>query len=134
MRHFMALSSVLAILILQYSSVALVSSAGPPSGWKTLREAKFMAYSWNLFLVLAFDHSMSELGNMSTVRAPIWNLCLKHGKKAPYMSPIEPGKLYRQIFELFLPPLPPPSPVLIDSNVTEAPLPSAYWLLQKGVR
>ncbi|XP_047181452.1 glycerophosphodiester phosphodiesterase GDPDL3-like [Vigna umbellata] len=62
------------------------------------------------------------------------NLCLKHCKKAPYMSPIEPGKLYRQIFELFLPPLPPPSPVLIDSNVTEAPLPSAYWSLQKGLR
>jgi len=33
----MALSSVLAILILQYSLVALVSSAGPPSGWKTLQ-------------------------------------------------------------------------------------------------
>jgi len=40
------------------------------------------------------------------------------------MSPIEPGKLYKQISELFLPPLPPPAPVLIDSNVTEAPLPS----------
>jgi len=37
MRHFMALCSVLAILILQHSLVALVSSAGPPSGWKTLR-------------------------------------------------------------------------------------------------
>ncbi|KAK7333421.1 hypothetical protein VNO80_30193 [Phaseolus coccineus] len=52
------------------------------------------------------------------------NLCLKHGNKAPYMSPIEPGKLYQQISEFFLPPLPPPPPVLIDSNVTEAPLPS----------
>jgi len=52
------------------------------------------------------------------------NLCLKHGQKVPYMSPIEPGKLYQQISELFLPPLPPPSPILVVSNVTEAPLPS----------
>ncbi|CAJ1963993.1 unnamed protein product [Sphenostylis stenocarpa] len=51
------------------------------------------------------------------------NLCLKHGHKAPYMSPIEPGKLFQQISTLFLPPLPPPLPVLTDSNVTEAPLP-----------
>ncbi|KAK8468513.1 hypothetical protein PHAVU_006G050300 [Phaseolus vulgaris] len=52
------------------------------------------------------------------------NLCLKNVNKAPYMSPIEPGKLYQQISDFFLPPLPPPPPVLIDSNVTEAPLPS----------
>ncbi|RDX74148.1 Glycerophosphodiester phosphodiesterase GDPDL3, partial [Mucuna pruriens] len=51
------------------------------------------------------------------------NLCLKNGNKAPYMSPIEPGKLFQQISKLYLPTLPPPLPVLIDSNVTEAPLP-----------
>ncbi|KAL3007028.1 hypothetical protein AAZX31_08G313000 [Glycine max] len=51
------------------------------------------------------------------------NLCLKNGNKEPYRSPIEPGKLFKQISNLYLPPLPPPLPVLTDSNVTEAPLP-----------
>ncbi|KAK7305195.1 hypothetical protein VNO77_43096 [Canavalia gladiata] len=53
------------------------------------------------------------------------NLCLRHAKKEPYMSPIEPGKLLKQISKVFLPPPTPPLPVLNDSNVTEAPLPSA---------
>lgn len=51
------------------------------------------------------------------------NLCLKHGNKAPYMTPIEPGKLLKQISKLYFPPVPPPLPVLTDRNVTEAPLP-----------
>ncbi|XP_061360954.1 glycerophosphodiester phosphodiesterase GDPDL3-like [Gastrolobium bilobum] len=52
------------------------------------------------------------------------NLCLKHGNKAPYMSPIEPGKLLKQVTnKVYLPSPAPPLPVLNDSNVTEAPLP-----------
>lgn len=52
------------------------------------------------------------------------NRCLKHAKKAPYISPIPPGKLIKQIPKLDLPPPAPPLPVLNDSNVTEPPLPS----------
>ncbi|KAJ1380398.1 PLC-like phosphodiesterase, TIM beta/alpha-barrel domain superfamily [Sesbania bispinosa] len=51
------------------------------------------------------------------------NKCLKHGKKASYMSPVEPGKLLKQVTKSYLPPPAPPLPVLNDSNVTEAPLP-----------
>ncbi|XP_027343894.1 glycerophosphodiester phosphodiesterase GDPDL3-like [Abrus precatorius] len=51
------------------------------------------------------------------------NLCLKHGKKEPYMSPTKPGELLKQISKLYLPPPSPPLPVLNDINVTEAPLP-----------
>lgn len=52
------------------------------------------------------------------------NRCLKHAKKAPYISPIPPGKLLKHIPKLDLPPPTPPLPVLNDSNVTEPPLPS----------
>nr|KYP74963.1 putative glycerophosphoryl diester phosphodiesterase 2 [Cajanus cajan] len=51
------------------------------------------------------------------------NLCLKHSKKAPYMRPIEPGKLLQQISKLYFPSLPPTLPVLTKNNVTETPLP-----------
>ncbi|KAJ1441303.1 PLC-like phosphodiesterase, TIM beta/alpha-barrel domain superfamily [Sesbania bispinosa] len=51
------------------------------------------------------------------------NKCLKHGKKVSYMSPVEPGKLLKQVTKPYLPPPAPPLPVLNDSNVTEAPLP-----------
>ncbi|XP_045827062.1 glycerophosphodiester phosphodiesterase GDPDL3-like [Trifolium pratense] len=52
------------------------------------------------------------------------NKCLKHGNKAPYISPIQPGKLLKQVTDFYLPPPSPPLPVLHDSNVTEPPLPS----------
>jgi hypothetical protein len=52
------------------------------------------------------------------------NKCLKHGNKAPYISPIQPGKLLKQVTDFYLPPPSPQLPVLHDSNVTEPPLPS----------
>lgn len=52
------------------------------------------------------------------------NMCLNNGNKAPYMSPVEPGKLLKQVTKEYLPPPAPPLPVLIDGNVTEAPLPA----------
>lgn len=51
------------------------------------------------------------------------NRCLEHGHKAPYISPVEPGKLVEQITDLYLPPPAPQLPVLNDNNVTEPPLP-----------
>lgn len=55
----MTLSRVLAILILQYSLVALVSSAGPPSGWKTLQGVflillpfSLLMFPWSSFVFL----------------------------------------------------------------------------------
>ncbi|KAK7288490.1 hypothetical protein RIF29_01950 [Crotalaria pallida] len=58
------------------------------------------------------------------------NRCLKQGNKAPYMSLVEPGKLLKQVNIEYLPPPAPPLPVLIDSNVTEAPLPSVSGQIQ----
>ncbi|KAL5077424.1 hypothetical protein RYX36_016408 [Vicia faba] len=52
------------------------------------------------------------------------NRCLRHGKKAPYVNPIEPGKLLRQISKSSHLTPSPPLPVLHDSNVTEPHLPS----------
>lgn len=52
------------------------------------------------------------------------NKCLKHRNKAPYTRPIEPGKLLKQITQLYLPAPVPPLPILNDNNVTEPPLPS----------
>jgi len=34
-----------------------------------ISETKLVTYSWNLFLVLALDHNMPELGNLSIVLA-----------------------------------------------------------------
>ncbi|KAL2322737.1 hypothetical protein Fmac_027116 [Flemingia macrophylla] len=51
------------------------------------------------------------------------NLCLNHGKEAPYIRPIEPGKLLKQISDFFFPPIPPTLSVLTKNNVTEPPLP-----------
>lgn len=52
------------------------------------------------------------------------NKCLKHGKRVPYVNPIEPGKLLRQISKSYHLTPSPPLPVLHDSNVTEPHLPS----------
>ncbi|KAL5065027.1 hypothetical protein RYX36_026764, partial [Vicia faba] len=54
------------------------------------------------------------------------NKCLKHGKKAPYANPIEPGKLLRQISKSSHLTPSPSLPVLHDSNVTEPHFPSLF--------
>lgn len=46
----MAISRVLAILILQYSLVALVSSAGPRGGWKTLQGVFLIPLPFSLLM------------------------------------------------------------------------------------
>uniref|UniRef100_A0A6N2M837 glycerophosphodiester phosphodiesterase n=1 Tax=Salix viminalis TaxID=40686 RepID=A0A6N2M837_SALVM len=52
------------------------------------------------------------------------NLCLG-GKELPsYMSPASPGSLRQLISPAALPPAEPPNPVLSESDVVEAPLPS----------
>ncbi|XP_061375665.1 glycerophosphodiester phosphodiesterase GDPDL3-like [Gastrolobium bilobum] len=50
------------------------------------------------------------------------NKCLKMGEKPAYMSPVEPGKLLKQIPKVSLPRPPPSLPVLTVPNVTEPPL------------
>ncbi|XP_022735529.1 glycerophosphodiester phosphodiesterase GDPDL3-like [Durio zibethinus] len=52
------------------------------------------------------------------------NRCLNRGDKTPgYMSPVEPGSLWKLITNDYLPPAEAPNPYLIEADVIEPPLP-----------
>lgn len=76
------------------------------------------------YLTVLWSH-LALVTDLIIVELVVENLCLNLGEKTPaYMSPVEPGSLFQQITENYLPPPSPPLPVLTDNNVTEPPLSS----------
>ncbi|KAJ6423760.1 hypothetical protein OIU84_024686 [Salix udensis] len=57
------------------------------------------------------------------------NRCLGYKELPSYMSPASPGSLMQLIAPVALPPAEPPNPVLSESDVVEAPLPSSLAAL-----
>ncbi|XP_051128904.1 glycerophosphodiester phosphodiesterase GDPDL4-like isoform X2 [Andrographis paniculata] len=52
------------------------------------------------------------------------NRCLGYANVPPYMSPVQPGGLIPLMAKGFLPPAEAPNPVLMENDVSEAPLPA----------
>ncbi|KAJ6314528.1 hypothetical protein OIU78_018079 [Salix suchowensis] len=94
---------------------------------------EFVSQAWDYFSDATVEiNSFVSLANISGVITEFpqtsarykKNRCLGDKELPSYMSPAAPGGLLQLIAPVALPPAEPPNPVLTESDVVEAPLPS----------
>lgn len=120
-----------AFLIGQTDVVQKLQSANLPV-YVRLFNNEFVSQAWDFF-----SDSSAELNNYvlgagvngviteypGTAARYRRNHCSTFKVLPPYMTPVQPGSLLTLIIPQFLPPAEAPNPVLIESDVTEPPLP-----------
>ncbi|CAN4102659.1 unnamed protein product [Withania somnifera] len=120
-----------AFLIRQTNVVQKLQSANLPV-YVQLLNNEFVSQAWDFF-----SDSSAELNNYvlgagvdgviteypGTAARYRRNRCLTFKDLPPYMSPVQPGNLLTLMASQFLPPAEAPNPILVESAVTEPPLP-----------